>query len=99
MQPVAVLWIDKVGDFVTLHTQDTLGHNLPRVRRRPNQDQIAGTHLPNAMGHVFGEEDVAGDVQGREHTGAVDLQAADNQTTAHLETGDWEREGVRGLLE
>ena len=75
--------VQEERDSITFHSDDPLGDDLSRVFRGANEHQVAARNLPEAVGHVFGDDDVAGQVQGGEHAGTVHLQAPENSPFSH----------------
>ena len=65
---------DEERDLVAAESDDALGDDPGRDFRGANEDQVAASEAPEAVGHVFGHHDVAGEVHGGEHAGAVHLQ-------------------------
>lgn len=63
------------SNLITLHTQKPLGHHHVRVIVGPNDYHITGDYPPKSMGHAFGQHHIAAEIEGREHTGTVRLQA------------------------
>uniref|UniRef100_A0A2P2JUD9 Mitochondrial inner membrane protease subunit 1 n=1 Tax=Rhizophora mucronata TaxID=61149 RepID=A0A2P2JUD9_RHIMU len=71
---LALPGINNEGNTITLRAHQTLGHNLPRIFRRPYENDVAGPHFAKSMRNPLSKDNITGKVQGRKHTGSVGLQ-------------------------
>lgn len=71
---IAVLGVDNIGDAITLHAHNALGHYPLRIHRRPYKDDITGTHLAESRRDSLSKDQVTGKVESGEHAGAIRLQ-------------------------